>query len=159
MKAFRKILAGLFERRVRGFRVIELIGCLCLAALVLGVYAFKAGAGAEGAQINDAARQIAAEQRRVRALKAELAHLESPDRLERLATTYLGMAPVAPKKETDPDAVAALASSPATEPTAVASAVPAAPSPPTPALAPAVDAAAPPSGPLRAPAPRGRPTR
>jgi hypothetical protein len=108
-----KLLKALFERRLRGFRVIELVGFVCLCALVLGVYAFKAGAGAEGAQIADTTRQIAAEQRRVRALKAELAHLEAPDRLERLAVRYLGMAPVQPRKEAEPDDLALLAAAPA----------------------------------------------
>ncbi len=116
MIAVHKVLKASFERRIRGFRVVEVAGGLCLAALVLGVYAFKAGAGAEGAQIADTTRQIAAEQRRVRALRAELAHLEAPDRLERLAVQYLGMAPVSPKRETDPAQVGTLLSNPPAAP-------------------------------------------
>ena len=107
MKAFAQRFAqassNLFARRVRGFRVIELGGFAFLIALVLGVYLFKGMAGAEGAQITDTTRQIAAEQIRVRALRAELAHLESPERLERLSTQYLGMQPVSAKHETAPE--------------------------------------------------------
>lgn len=104
---------SLFDRRLRGFRVIELAGGALLLALVLGVYAFKAGAGAEGAQIADANRQIQAEQRRVRALKAELARLEAPDRLERLAVSYLGMAATGAKREADPASLGPLVRDPA----------------------------------------------
>lgn len=102
MKRLSRFFKALFERRLRGFRIIEIVGVLCLFSLVFGVYAFKAGAGAEGAQIADTTRQIQAEERRVKALKAELSKLEAPDRLERLSTTYLGLAPVAPLHETDP---------------------------------------------------------
>jgi cell division protein FtsL len=112
MKRMAPGLRALFERRLRGFRVVELAGGLCLVLLVLGVYFFKAGAGAEGAQIADATRQIAEEERRVRALRAELARLESPERLERLAAAYLGMGPVSPKMEADPATVGDLVRAP-----------------------------------------------
>jgi len=112
LRAFAGAVARLFNRRFRGFRVVELAGGALLAALVLGVYFFKAGAGAEGAQIADTTRQIADEQRRVRLLKAELAHLEAPDRLERLSTQYLGLAPVPPKHEADPDTLGDVARAP-----------------------------------------------
>ena len=95
----------LFAQRVRGFRVIEVGGFACLIALVLGVYLFKGMAGAEGSQIADTTRQIAAEQVRVRALKADLAKLEAPVRLERLSTQYLGLQPVSAKKEAAPEAL------------------------------------------------------
>ena len=102
-------VANLFDRRVRGFRIIELIGFASVIALILSVYLFKGMAGAEGAQIADTTRQISEEQHKVRALKAELARLESPDRLERLSTTYLNMQAVSTKQEarseTLPDAL------------------------------------------------------
>jgi len=103
------VFKNLFEHRVRGVRVVEATGFACLVALVLGVYFAKAGAGVEGAQIADTTRQIAAEEQRVRLLRAELSRLESPERLERLSTQYLGMVPAAPKQETAPDALANLA--------------------------------------------------
>ena len=98
-------VANLFDRRVRGFRLIELIGFASVIALILSVYLFKGMAGAEGAQITDATRQISEEQHKVRALKAELARLESPDRLERLSTQYLGMQAVSNKQEAQPDSL------------------------------------------------------
>ena len=109
MKSLSKLFSTLFQSRIRGVRVIEVGGGACLVVLVLAVYFFKAGAGAEGAQIADTTRQIAAEQQRVRLLRAELAHLESPERLEQLSTQYLGMAPVSPKKEAAPEALVNLA--------------------------------------------------
>lgn len=99
----------LFSRRVRGFRVIELAALGCLAVLVLGVYAFKAGAGRESARIGDVDRQIADERRRVRLLRAEISHLEQPARLERLSSTYLGMAPLQAPREAPVDGLAELA--------------------------------------------------
>ena len=102
----------LFDQRFRGFRVVEVSGIVCLVVMVLGVYFFKAGAGAEGAQIADTSRQVADEERRVRRLRAELAHLETPDRLEHLSGQYLGMAAVSPKKEADVETVGDLARTP-----------------------------------------------
>jgi hypothetical protein len=113
----------LFARRVRGFRVIEVGGFACLIALVLGVYLFKGMAGAEGAQIADTNRQIAAEQVKVRALRAELAHLEAPERLERLSTQYLGLQPVSPRHETAPEALHAVQASGLVQPSATPSGI------------------------------------
>ena len=45
-------------------------------------------------------QQIADEQHRVRLLGAELAHLEAPERIERLSQQYLGLAPIDAKHET-----------------------------------------------------------
>ncbi len=104
-----RFFRSLFERRVRGVRVVEAAGFASLVVLVLGVYFAKAGAGAEGAQIADTTRQIATEEQRVRLLRAELSRLEAPERLERLSTQYLGMAPATPKQEAVPDALANLA--------------------------------------------------
>ena len=102
-------LRTLFDRRYRGFRVVDMAALGCLAVLVLGVYAFKAGAGRESAKISDVDAQIADERRHVRLLRAELAHLEQPARLERLSTTYLGLAPVAAAREAPVDSLAELA--------------------------------------------------
>ena len=104
-----KLFAGIFQRRLRGFRIIDLTAFACLSALVLGVYAFKAHAGGESAKIVEVDDQIADEQRRIRLLDANLAHLEQPERLERLSTEYLGLAPVAAKQETPPAGLMAIA--------------------------------------------------
>jgi hypothetical protein len=100
---------ALFDRRWRGFRVVDLLAVGCLFALVLGVYAFKAGAGRESAQIADVDHQIADERRQVRLLKAELAHLQSPARLERLSTAYLGLQPLPAGREAPLESLGELA--------------------------------------------------
>jgi hypothetical protein len=112
MKLIAARIGRLFDHRVRGFRVIEVGGFTFLIALVLGVYLFKGMAGAEGSQIADTTRQITTEQLRVRALRAELARLESPARLEKLSTQYLGLQPVSAKREAAPETLAAAAQSP-----------------------------------------------
>ncbi len=92
--------ALLFERRFRGFRIIELVAFSCLIVLVFGVYFSKAHAGHETAEITDVDQQITDTQHRVRLLNAELAHLEEPARIEALSQQYLGLAPISAKHET-----------------------------------------------------------
>lgn len=111
-------VSSLFTQRVRGFRVIDLVALIVLLALALGVYAFKTLAGAEKADIADVQTQIVSEQKRVRLLHAEIAHLEDPSRIERLSTEYLGFKPVDPKQEASIEAlpqVAAQVAKPAPE--------------------------------------------
>ncbi len=96
---------SLFQSRFRGFRIIDLSAFGFLAVLVLSVYAFKANQGGENARIEDVDDQISSEQRQIRALHAELAHLEEPERLERLSIQYLGLAPTNAKQETSIDSL------------------------------------------------------
>lgn len=97
-------LSGIFERRVRGFRVVEVV-CLCiLLVLVLGVYMAKTFAGRERAQIASVEQQIDDEKVRVRLLKAEVAYLERPRQIEQMAQ-QLGLAPIRPEQETTEDAL------------------------------------------------------
>jgi len=93
-------IRSLFQSRFRGFRIIDLSAFGFLAVLVLSVYAFKANQGGENARIEDVDDQIVNEQRQIRVLHAELAHLEEPARLERLSIQYLGLAPTSAKQET-----------------------------------------------------------
>ncbi len=88
-----------FTRRLRGFRVIDLAALVVLLALALGSYAFKTSAEVEDADAADTQTQIAREEKRIRLLQAEIAHLDGPDRIERLATGYLNMAPVDERRE------------------------------------------------------------
>ena len=83
----------IFEARLRGIRVVELIGVLCLIGMVLSVYVAKAGAAREAAVIGDLETRIAAERHRLRLLRAETARLEQPARLEALSR-HAGLAPV-----------------------------------------------------------------
>jgi TolA-binding protein len=116
---------SIFGRKVRGFRVIEVFGLGLLIAVVLTVYLGKTFAGKERNQIADVEQQIAQEQDRVRMLRAEVAYLEQPARLERLSSQVLGLAPIAAKHETTLQGLAALAhpAAPAA-PTALAAAAP-----------------------------------
>jgi hypothetical protein len=101
--------SGIVKQRVRGFRVVDIGALVVCLALALTVYAFKTSAGAERTDISDVETQIQGETRQVRLLRAEIAHLESPDRLERLAGQYAGQAPVAAKQEVTPEALADVA--------------------------------------------------
>jgi hypothetical protein len=94
---------SLLDRKVRGFRLVDLVAAALLVVLILGVYLAKTMAGRERAEIARTERQIGEEKARIRLLQAEVAHLEEPGRLERLSTGYLGMAPVPIKHEIGPD--------------------------------------------------------
>lgn len=92
-------MAGVFDRRIRGFRVVNLVGLSLLVTLVLGVYLAKTFAGRERNEIAAVELQIRQEKVRIRLLQAEVAHLEQPRRLQSLASHGLGMAPVSAKQE------------------------------------------------------------
>jgi hypothetical protein len=102
-------LAAIFNRRIRGFRVVHVGALACLSLLILCVYLTKASAGREAAAIATINKQIADEQRQVRLLKAELAHLEQPERLEDLSNRYLALGPIPAQRETMPDGLAEVA--------------------------------------------------
>jgi cell division protein FtsL len=133
-------LSGVFDRRVRGFRVVELGGLGVLLVLVLAVYLSKAGAGGERADIDHVQQQITDEQTRIRLLQAEVASLEQPERLEALSSQYLGLQPIPAKHEVQPDALPDLA---LIQRVAKAAPAPTAPAPSTTAASPPADAAAP----------------
>jgi len=107
------MIADLFSRRVRGFRVVEVAGLAVLLVLVLVVYLAKTFAGSERSEIAWVEHQISAEKVRVRLLKAEVAHLEQPERIERLSRQYLGMEPVTAKREVNLETITTLTEDPA----------------------------------------------
>lgn len=102
-------MTSIFARRYRGFRVIEIVALTLLLLLVLGVYLAKTVAGGERAEIARLDREISDERVRARLLKAEVAYLEQPRRLERLATNYLGLAPIKAAQEIESDRLAEIA--------------------------------------------------
>lgn len=106
---------SLLARRVRGFRLVDLVALGVLVLLILGVYLAKTMAGRERAQIATVERQITAEKARIRLLQAEVSHLEQPARIEHLSETYLGMAPVNVKHEATADSLATLVQEPASK--------------------------------------------
>lgn len=111
---------SLFSRKVRGFRLVEVIGVSLLIAVVLAVYLGKTLAGKERNQIAAVEKEIAGEAERVRLLRAEVSYLEQPERLERLSTAYLGLQPINAKQEVAPEALLTLAHKPAAAPAAPA---------------------------------------
>ena len=71
-----------------------------LVVLAVGVNLAKTFAGKERTEIVRTEQDIRNEARQIRVLQAEVAHLEQPERLERLSRAYLAMAPVNVKQET-----------------------------------------------------------
>ncbi len=92
-------MAGVFDRRFRGFRVVNLVAGSLLVAIVLAVYLGKTFAGRERNEIAAVEMQIRQEKIRIRLLQAEVAHLEQPRRLQSLASVGLGMKPVTVSQE------------------------------------------------------------
>ena len=63
------------NRKVRGFRLIDVVALGILVAIILSVYLAKTMAGKERAEIASVEKQIDAEKARIRLLQAEVAHL------------------------------------------------------------------------------------
>jgi cell division protein FtsL len=101
-------LAAFLGRSLRGFRLVEFAALLVLLVMVLGVYLAKAAAGRERGDITSIQSQIEDEQRRLRLLQAEVAHLEEPRRIQRLAA-MAGLAPTSAKRESAPEALGDIA--------------------------------------------------
>lgn len=97
-------VSGVFNRRVRGFRVVEVVGMGVLVTLVTGVYLAKTVAGRERNEIASIEQQIEDEKGRKRLLMAEVAHLEQPRRIEALALA-MGLEPIPAARETTEDAL------------------------------------------------------
>jgi len=89
---------GFFDRRVRGFRIVEVGALGVLLVLILTVYLAKTGAGGKRADIDRIQGQISDEQTQIRMLRAEVATLEQPSRLEALAA-YLQLGPISARRE------------------------------------------------------------
>lgn len=83
----------LFDWKVRGIRWIEIIGVVCVAAMVFSVYVAKTAAARESSEIGRLEAEISETRERVRLLRAEISHLEKPSRLEALSQAA-GLAPV-----------------------------------------------------------------
>jgi len=133
----------LFDWKIRGIRWIEIIGVMCVAAMVFSVYVAKAAAARESAAIGQLERQIAENSQRVRLLRAEAARLEQPGRLETLSRGA-ALAPVKAERQVEEDAL------PTLKPVHVPAPVVVAPEPVEPAAeAPAADVAAPDAEPER----------
>jgi len=138
MSAAVATLNRLFAWKIRGIRWVEIIGVLLVAAMVFSVYVAKAAAARESARIADLERQISDNGQRVRLLRAEVARLERPTRLEALSRGA-GLGPVDVHRQARAENLPSLAPIPEPRPVVIA------PTPPAPdaAPAPASDAPAP----------------
>jgi len=124
---------ALLDRRYRGFRVIEIGAFGVLLVLALVVYLAKTHAGGERADIDRIQAQIDDERARVTLLRAEVARLEQPERLESLSAKYLHLQPIAPDHEIGANGLAAVAHPPPpTPPSAAPRAAPASSAPASP---------------------------
>lgn len=103
----RNPLQRLFDWKIRGVRWIEIIGFVCVGAMVFSVYIAKAAAARESAAIGLLDRQIAENRQRVRLLRAEAARLEEPGRLETLSRG-VGLAPIEGRRQAGETALADL---------------------------------------------------
>ena len=97
------------NRRLVGFRVIELAATLVLTAMVVTVYLAKTGAGDKTDDIDHLQQQIEDTRTQIHLLKAEVANEEQPERLGGLARQYLNMQPIPAKHEIDASALADIA--------------------------------------------------
>ncbi|ENZ82649.1 MULTISPECIES: hypothetical protein [Caulobacter] len=97
-------LSGVFNRRIRGFRVVEVAGLGILLTLVTSVYLAKTFAWRERQEIGHIQQEIDDEGVRKRLLEAEVAHLEQPRRIEQLAV-MMHLQPIAPTHEITEDAL------------------------------------------------------
>ena len=90
---------SVFTRRVRGVPLINLWGVGVLLVLVIALYLVKIFGGAERADIASTETQIAQEERRIALLKAEVAFLARPERIQRLAEKGLDEQPISGKHD------------------------------------------------------------
>lgn len=103
-----RMVKAIFDWRVRGVRGVNAIGFALVAAMVFSVYLAKADAAGESARIAEMERDIRVNGERVRMLRAQVARLESPVRLEALSR-QAGLAPVDARHQADEDDLARLA--------------------------------------------------
>lgn len=96
----RGLLQRLFDWKVRGVRWVEIIGVALVAVMIVSVYAAKAAAARESARIAELERDIRENGQRVRLLRAEVARLEQPARLESLSR-QIGLAPVDVRRQAE----------------------------------------------------------
>ena len=106
------LVKRLFDWKVRGVRCVEIIGVVCVAALVFSVYIAKAAAARESAEIGRIESEIRENRQRVRLLRAEATRLEQPARLEALSRE-IGLGPVDVRRQAVETGLPAIAPPPA----------------------------------------------
>jgi len=74
-------------------RLLNIAGIALIVVLVVGLYKTKSDAARAEARVAAMERDVAEREAGVRALRAEAASLESPERIEHLAAEKLGLHP------------------------------------------------------------------
>lgn len=74
-------------------RALHIVMALLVIVLVVGLYKAKTDASKTEAHVSQLQHQIADEESDQRALKAEIAHLESPEHVQALAQDHLELTP------------------------------------------------------------------
>ncbi len=90
-----------YRRGVGGSIIFALF--LVGVILTVGLYFVKTRAQTAKTEASQLLRKVEAEQKAVKLLRAELAHLESPDRLSDLAERELGLLPVKSEQTISPE--------------------------------------------------------
>ncbi|MDC7675845.1 cell division protein FtsL [Asticcacaulis machinosus] len=98
-------ILGVFEQRVRGVRLVELVGLVLCLGMMFALGWIKMKEDADVKRLEALKREIVAETEQVKALRAAVAHLEQPKRIEALASVYLGMKPVDSRHEANLDSL------------------------------------------------------
>jgi hypothetical protein len=117
-------LNRLFAWKIRGVRWVEIVGVILVVAMLFSVYMAKAGAARVSGEIGDLERKIAGNGERVRLLRAEVAKLEQPARLEALSR-QAGLTPLDARRLADEAALAQLGNTPVPPPAEVPATAPA----------------------------------
>ena len=74
-------------------RAAQIGACVLIAVLAIGLYRAKTDAAKTQAHVDQLQSDIAESEAALRALRAEIARLESPARIEALAERHLGVTP------------------------------------------------------------------
>lgn len=98
-----RMLRSVFEKRYYNVRLVNIIAAGVLAAVALGLYMAKIKAAEARETITVLRAKLLEDRRATSVLRAEIAHLEEPDRLKYLAQTYLGLTPREARQEPGAD--------------------------------------------------------
>jgi cell division protein FtsL len=74
-------------------RALHIVAAVLIVLLAVGLYKAKTDAAKAETRVRELQTQIEETEADLRALRAEIAHLESPARVEDLAQRHLGLAP------------------------------------------------------------------
>jgi cell division protein FtsL len=74
-------------------RLLQILAAVLIVVLVIGLYKAKTDASKTRAHVRELQTQVESSEADLRELRAEIAHLESPARVEELAKQHLHMTP------------------------------------------------------------------